>query len=222
MRGFLCSQFLVLSLICANHAAAATLKPGDIQPDFTLPKFNFSQQVNLHNDLAGKILVFDFFAYWCGPCNNASSELEPYVQQYYDTLGGNPAHLPVQLVSLDVDGSNTSETQMYINNYGLQLVLNDSSWNLYDQYSTGAIPQFAIVDGVAGTNHKQWEVLWTQTGYGSGGYADFRDVIDTVVMVPEPGALTSLIAGGLAAAGWMVWRRRARKEASHVLRHDKP
>ena len=184
------------------------LTPGEIHPDFTLSKFNSSQQVNLYNDLAGKIVVFDFFAHWCGPCKTASSELEPYVQQYYAGLGGNPAGIPVQLVSVNIQGNAVAETQSYISTYGLEYVLDDPARNLYDLHDTGGIPRFAIVNGAANCNVDQWEVVWTQTGYGSGLYTSFRSAIDSVVIVPEPSSWLLLVLGGLGLTAWMAARRR--------------
>ena len=187
MRRLLCGGWLpALLLMCGSPFA--TLGPGDTQPNFTLDEHGTSQQVNLCNDLSGKILVFDFFAEWCEYCNLASSELEPDIQQYYAALGGNPAHLPVQLVSINIDATaaDATATNNYISEHGLQFVLDDPSSAVYDQYSAGGIPQFAIVDAAANTNSPQWQVLWTQTGYDSGDYTSFRSVIDSV---------TALMAG---------------------------
>lgn len=103
---------------------------------------------------------------------------------------------------MTIDDSSLSQTQSYVNTYGLKFVLDDPSWNLFNQYNTGYIPQFAIVNTAANTNHPQWQVLWTQTGYSSGDYTSFRNVIDSVTAAPEPSALNLLIAGVLAMTVW--------------------
>jgi thiol-disulfide isomerase/thioredoxin len=182
MRVPFCTLGLAVILTCGN--ALATLGPGSTQPDFTLSSIvpTPTQQIDLYQNLSGKILVFDFFAYWCGPCATASSELELNIQKYYAAKGGNIAHLPVEVVSFSIDGSSPASTQAYINAYGVEFALDDSAQTVYSQYSAGYIPQFAILDGVANTNHPQWQVLYTQTGYSSGGYTAFRNVIDSITM----------------------------------------
>jgi thiol-disulfide isomerase/thioredoxin len=216
VRGGLLAIFLAGSLL--SVAVALPLAPGSIQPNFTLPKFNTSQQVDFYNDLAGKITVFDFFAYWCGPCMTASSELEPQVQQYYAALGGNPSHIPVQLVSVNIQGNAVSQTQSYISTYGLEYVLDDPSWNLYNFYSTGYIPQFAIVNGATNTNKKQWEVAWTQTGYSAGNYTAFRSQIDSIKITPEPSTWFLLISGSVSLVAWCAVRRRVPARDSNAIR----
>jgi thiol-disulfide isomerase/thioredoxin len=191
-----------------SGSAFAQLGPGDTAPDFTLDLHGTSQPVDLYNYLSGKILVFDFFAEWCGPCNTADSQLEPFVQQYYAALGGNPAHLPVQLVSINEDCSpgDAAATNAYIANYGLPLVLDDPAGTVFSEYGMGYIPQFTIVDGLTDTNHPQWDVIWTQTGYGSGEYTTFRNEINSIV--PEP---TSLVILGIGAVGLLAFAKRRRR-----------
>jgi thiol-disulfide isomerase/thioredoxin len=175
---------------------------GDLAPNFTLQEFGMPNSCSL-TDFAGKIVVLDFFAYWCGPCKTASSELEPYIQQYYAAQGGNPAKVPVQLVSMNIDGSNPVETLTYINTYHLEKVLEDTSQTAFSTYTQGGIPQFVIINGLANAKMgsktlKQWEILQLQTGYGSGLYTSFRNTINQVTPVPEPTTLT-LLGMGVAA-----------------------
>ena len=174
----------VLVLLC-SPACAVSLAPGDIQPDFTLNKFNTNQQVNCYNDLAGKILIFDFFTYTCGHCAAAAAQLEPNIQQYYAARGGNPSHIPVLLVSVNCLADAVAGTQSFINNYGLGFVLDDPLRTLFNQYSTGLYPRFAIVNGATGTNRRQWEVVFTQTRLDSAGYMPFRTAIDSIVTVGQ-------------------------------------
>ena len=136
---------------------------GSQAPNFTLQLHDSTQTISLYN-YAGQIVVLDFFAYWCGPCKTASSELEPYIQQYYDQRGGNPAGVPVKLISMCMSDQTDAETDQYIATYGLDLVLDDFGGAGYSQYSSGYIPQFAIINGVQQANYAPWEILYMPTG----------------------------------------------------------
>jgi thiol-disulfide isomerase/thioredoxin len=173
---------------------------GNTAVDFTVKTHGTNSDVSLY-DYSGNIIVLDFFAYWCGPCKTASSELEPYIQQYYNGLGGNPAGIPVKLISINIESRYPHLTDDYIAGYGLETVWDDFGWVAFRAFSTGAIPQFAIINGVNGANYDQWEVIYLKTGYGAGSYTSFRSAIDGVV--PEPCSLVLLSLGGL-----MLRRRR--------------
>ena len=188
---------------------------GDSVANFTLPIHHTGPNLSLY-DYTGHIIVLDFFAYWCGPCRTASSELEPYIQQYYEDLGGNPSGIPVKLISINVDCGSPSQTDAYIAQYGPEKVLDDCYANVYYNYGSGSIPQFAIINGAAGTNYNQWELLNNQRGYSSGLYMSFRDVIDSVKFQGNSGSLrVTLIPSQAVNAGaqWNVdggaWKNSA-------------
>ena len=55
---------------------------GERAPDFVLTSFSGEQINNL--DLAGKVIVINFWASWCKPCEQEAVELEQAYQKYKD------------------------------------------------------------------------------------------------------------------------------------------
>ena len=170
---------VALSAVLCN-VSQALLTAGDTAPNFTLYRHGTTEPVSLY-DFEGEIVLLDFFAHWCVPCRLASSELEPNIQQYYDNLGGNPAGVPVNLVSICVNDITDPETDDYIAQYGLELVLDDFGPSVFYDYSTGGIPRFAIINGVQSSNFDPWEIIYIHAGYSSNRYSTFRNYINQVV-----------------------------------------
>ncbi len=202
-----CSFTFLLIALLSGTVQAATVTAGDIAPNFTLREHGTSNFVSLR-DYAGEVIVLDFFAPWCGPCQTASSELEPYIQEYFENRGGNNHGVPVRLISVNVDNSDPNYVDNYINYFGLELAVDDTAYNdVFSTYGSGPIPQFAIINGAQSENYDPWEILYLQTGYGSGGYFTFRNYINSVIPVQIPGDtnhdnIVNHIDAAILASNW--------------------
>jgi cytochrome c biogenesis protein CcmG/thiol:disulfide interchange protein DsbE len=69
-----------------NRSQQGTVQVGDKAPDFTLATFsnyeyNGASQVKL-SELKGKIVVINFWASWCKPCEQEAAELEEAWRAY--------------------------------------------------------------------------------------------------------------------------------------------
>ncbi|EDY83784.1 antioxidant, AhpC/TSA family [Verrucomicrobiia bacterium DG1235] len=173
------TPLLILVIAIAHQSLYGQHRTGSIAPDFTLPIWSETESMSLY-DLEGSIIVLDFFAYWCGPCQTSSPDLEENIQRYYDALNGTPNGIPVHVLPINIESDSPSQTNNFIESAGLAFALDDSEErSVYAHYSTGGIPLFVIINGVAGSpSHQQWEVVYHQAGYA--GATAFRDTIQSV------------------------------------------
>lgn len=175
----ICLTALVLQ---AATSLSQVVPVGGIARPFTITNLETGQPIRLE-DFAGKVLLLDFFAYWCGPCQRAMPDMETNIQQYYHARGGNANGVPVQCLAVSIDDSNPTATNDLIERAGVDLAGEDpltatGAWNQFNV--TGGIPFYVIINCVDGSpSHAQWEVLYKQTGYA--GAPALRAVIDRVM-----------------------------------------
>jgi len=119
-----------------THRKQALLQPGDPAPDFTLQPFDGSP-VSL-SGLSGKIVVINFWASWCIPCEQETTWLEQAWNQY--APGG-------QVVFLGVDYMDTeTAASAFIKQNGMTYINGpDLQSKISHDYGVMAVPETYII-----------------------------------------------------------------------------
>jgi peroxiredoxin len=111
----------------------STLQVGDTATNFTAKDQN-NQDVSL-SDHAGKVILFEFSADWCGPCQAESPHLETLYNEYVSR--------GFQVITLLISGSPSTWAQTYNLTFP---VLDDNNETIWDGYGEGYVPLNIVID----------------------------------------------------------------------------
>jgi len=126
----------------------------------------------------GKIVILDFFAYWCAPCNRLTPMLEKAVAEHY--AQGNPHGVPVRLYAVNVESGHPVKTNQFIMRTGATHVLDGSKGKILQQFGHhGGLPLVVIIDGTHATKEKpDYRLVYAQSGFN--GLEPVRKTLDKI------------------------------------------
>ncbi|MFM8321451.1 MAG: TlpA family protein disulfide reductase [Chloroflexota bacterium] len=135
------------SQAASSGPALAKMESGTPADDFALPDLA-GKTVRL-SDFRGKVVVFNFWATWCGPCVEEMPIFERYQQQY-------PG-----FVMIGIDTEETAEqVQAFLKTTSINyLILVDQQAEAAEQYRVQLLPTTIIVDANGEIRYRHYGVL---------------------------------------------------------------
>ena len=123
-------------------------------PDFTLRNLE-NQEVSL-SELRGKVVLINFWATWCGPCQVEM----PHLQRMHEELG--EQGLTILAISVD-EARTSSRVKPHIKSKGFTFpVLMDTNTEVVTQYNPQkTLPYTVLVD-------REGSIVWRHSGYSPG------------------------------------------------------
>jgi cytochrome c biogenesis protein CcmG/thiol:disulfide interchange protein DsbE len=128
---------LVLLFFGLRRTQQGPVKIGRVAPDFTLTTFD-GHEIRL-SEQKGKVVVLNFWASWCKPCEREAADLET-AWRYYQPGG--------DVVFLGVDWTDTEKkAEQYLTKFGITYPNGpDLGTRISQAYRTTGVPETYIID----------------------------------------------------------------------------
>lgn len=139
----------------------------EIAANFTLPNHKGGPDIHLY-DYAGKIILLEFFYWWCPHCQAATPQIRTNIHQYYEDRGGSPGGYPIVeiYINLETDPGGLGPTDAFIQQHGLDIVADDFVYDVFFGLGGSGTPHLVLINGVTNTlTHQPWEILFSESGY---------------------------------------------------------
>ena len=163
MKKFLLSIFASAAIMTASNAQLNNLNVGDVAPNFTVTDIHGNSHTL--STYAGKWVIIDLYAYWCGPC----AAVAPTINSFYKKYGCNS--YDVVVLSIEYEGTHQQTVDFETANGGdLSLPtpsisgLDGGGAAVHSAYGPAAYPTILLVgpDGLV-KNEDIWPISGVTT-----------------------------------------------------------
>ena len=134
---------LLLVAVTLKKRQQGTVQPGDTIPDFTLPLFSGYEyqgqsEVKL-SDFRGKVVVLNFWASWCKPCEQEAAELQE-AWEFYESNA--------EVVFVGADYVDTEpEARAYLKKFGITFFNGpDMGTKISQTFRIQGVPETYFID----------------------------------------------------------------------------
>lgn len=133
---------MVVVAILQSDAGAPPVVRGTVAPNFDLPQLGTSTGSDTANldlgSLTGRVVLVNFWATWCEPCEREM----PAMERLYQSL----ADQPFELVAVAIDDSE-SKVQLFQDRYRLSFpIVLDLDQSVSQSYQTMGVPESLLLD----------------------------------------------------------------------------
>ena len=161
MKKILSALLISMSLTISAQAAQ---KLSGTSHDFTLPS-NSGKNVRL-SELRGEVVMINFWASWCGPCQQEMPILEELYQRY------NRAGFTILGVNVEPD---SEEANKILNNVKISFpILYDKKSVVSELYNVEAMPSTVIID-------RSGNMRYLHRGYKPGYEDEYKTQIKELI-----------------------------------------
>jgi thiol-disulfide isomerase/thioredoxin len=195
---------LALSLPSVN---AQRILEGQVVPNFTIVDHRTGATSRLY-DHAGSVVLLNFFAFWCGPARESSPQVQAGISDYFKARGGSAHGFPVKVLSVNIEKNSPERTDEFIATAKLDRVSDDFHAAIHEEFRTDGLPLFVLINGVAGANRRQWEVLDITTGWSPLSLQDWRRLADSIL----PGSVAAVEPSSETPPKGWEWASSGRRE----------
>ena len=161
-------QRIAALLLGTLGLCASAVEPGDPAPPFVLPELEGEGAVALA-DLAGQVVLLDFWASWCAPCREAL----PYYSGLHDELSDRG----LAVLAVNVDDRLDDARRFVDERVLLQPMLQDADGEVARRFGVSVMPAAFVID-------RDSVVRLAHVGFDAGHAAETRALILDLLAQP--------------------------------------